>query len=89
MYGGGHYGLGNVKEIQVTNSYLNMDKSITGCQNIEPIEKCNNRKYLDALRSCNCVPPNLRTVVGKVNNSMIYLYNDKVLDLVSVAGLAG
>ena len=67
MYGEGHYALGNVKEIKVTSSYLNMDRGVTGCQNIESVEKCNSRKFLDRLQSsCNCFPPNLLDIFAEV-----------------------
>ena len=57
LYGEGHYGLANVKEIRVTHSYLNMGTSITGCQNVESREKCNSRKFAEVVLSkCNCVP---------------------------------
>ena len=49
LYGEGHYGLGNVKEIKVTRSYLNMDKAVTGCQNTEYRDNCNSRKFLAGL----------------------------------------
>ena len=69
MYGEGHYALGNVKEIKVTSSYLNMDRAVTGCQNVESLVHCNNRKFRDQLQStCNCFPPNLRDIFQEVGD---------------------
>ena len=69
LYGEGHYALGNVKEIKVTSSYLNMDRAVTGCQNVESLVHCNNRKFRDQLQStCNCFPPNLRDIFEEVGD---------------------
>ena len=73
LYGEGHYGLGNVKEIKVTRSYLNMDKAVTGCQNTESKDKCNSRRFLAGLQSlCGCVP----LAAGEVGQAGVDLAKD-------------
>ena len=51
----------------MTSAFLTLDRAVTGCQNVESLAQCNNRKFLDQLRStCNCYPPNLRDIMDKV-----------------------
>ena len=53
----------------MTSSFLTLDRAVTGCQNVESLAQCNNRKFLDQLRStCNCYPPNLRDIMDKVGD---------------------
>ena len=56
----------------MTSSYLNMDRAVTGCQDIESPVHCNNRKFLDQLLStCKCFPPNLWDLFDKVGDMTV------------------
>ena len=58
LVGEGEYNLNVLKEIRVTDSYLGLDPSIKGCQNVETLENCTTRYYIDNLIS-HCVPFNM------------------------------
>ena len=61
IIGGGEYNLDSLKDIRVTNSFLNFDESIRDCQDNEPLQNCTTRMYMDAIiRKCKCLPLNLR-----------------------------
>ena len=48
-------------EIEVTESYLALDKDIRGCQNEEPFDNCTTRQFIDTfLDKCGCLPLNIR-----------------------------
>ena len=54
---GSEYNLNNVKELEVTNEFLTLEKSIMNCQNYESLEDCQSRKYIEAMvKHCNCLP---------------------------------
>ena len=60
LVGEGEYNLNVLKEIIVTDSYLGLDPSIKGCQNVETLENCTTRHYIDNLIArCKCVPFNM------------------------------
>ena len=55
------YNLNALKEIQVTDSYLGLDKYIRNCQNEEPFYNCTTRKYnTTILEECGCLPLKMR-----------------------------
>ena len=57
MIGEGNYNLNILEEIKVTDSYLGLDKTITGCQTKESYHSCITRNYIDKLmKTCNCLP---------------------------------
>ena len=59
--GEGEYNLNDLKEIIVTDSYLGLDENVRGCQNVEPLNNCTTRLYMDTLlRDCGCLPFNIR-----------------------------
>ena len=61
MIGEGEYNLNSLKEINVTNSYLGLDKDIRGCQHDEPYVNCTTRENIDTiLEECGCLPLNMR-----------------------------
>ena len=61
MIGEGEYNLNSLKEINVTKSYLGLDKDIRGCQHDEPYVNCTTREYIDTiLKECGCLPLNMR-----------------------------
>ena len=54
---GYNYNLNNIKEIEVTDSFLTLDENTRNCQNIDTIHDCKTRKYLnDVFRSYKCFP---------------------------------
>ena len=66
---GKEYNLNNLKEIQVTEDFLSLDKSVIGCQNEGSIDECKTREYIDALMSqCKCLPFSIRLSEEEVIN---------------------
>ena len=56
-------------EIEVTDSYLGLDKSVKECQNTEPLHNCTTRIYLNTIfEKCGCVPLNIG-IIQKVEKS--------------------
>ena len=72
LVGEGKYNLNAVKEIKVTASYLDLDMEDKGCQDVEPLEECTSRHYIDMLLNhCGCLP--LRTIISKkVHTSILF-----------------
>ena len=72
LRGEGKYNLNAVKEIKVTESYLALDMKDKGCQDVEPLEECTSRHYIDMLlNQCGCLP--LRTIISKkVHTSILF-----------------
>ena len=57
LQGEGLYNLNSLKEIQVTQSYLDLDEESRGCQNNEPYYNCTTRIHLvNMLQKCGCLP---------------------------------
>ena len=51
MYGEGNYALTAVKEVSVTQSFLGLKEEDKKCQNLESLEDCSTRSYLQSIRS--------------------------------------
>ena len=46
-----------VKEIKVTESFLDLDKDVIKCQNKESFDQCKTRTYINSLNNqCGCLP---------------------------------
>ena len=61
MFGQGIYALTDVKEIDTTEAFLNLDEEIKGCQNVETYRECQAKEYISmGLKKCNCTPYALR-----------------------------
>ena len=61
LIGEGSYNLNDLKEIDVTDSYLGLDQEVRGCQNEEPQDHCRTRVHRDTLlEQCGCLPFNMR-----------------------------
>ena len=61
LQGGGHYALHAVKEIKVSEDFLELDMETRKCQNKESFEDCSTRMYLEELEDkCHCVQYKLR-----------------------------
>ena len=57
IYGGGNFALTAVKEIDVTEEYLEMSKDITKCQNRISLEECETKEYFEQMvEKCKCIP---------------------------------
>ena len=57
LIGEGLYNLNSLKEIQVTDSYLELDEDVRGCQTTEPYYNCTTRIHLDNIvKKCGCLP---------------------------------
>ena len=70
---GNEYNLNNVKEIEVTDEFLALEKTIINCQNTESLEDCKTRRYVDALvEQCKCLPFAIR------NSNEVTLINLKI-----------
>ena len=55
------YNINVVKDVKVTDSYLELDKSVRGCQNEESYEDCTTSYYIKTLlEHCKCLPFNIR-----------------------------
>ena len=57
----GEYNLHGLKEIEVSDSFLSLDKKVKECQNEEPHDNCTTRHYIDKLlKKCKCLPFDIR-----------------------------
>ena len=60
LIGEGEYNMNVLTEIEVTESYLALDKGIRGCQNEEPLNNCTTRQFIETfLEKCGCLPPKM------------------------------
>ena len=57
LVGEGQYNLNVIKDIKVTESFLGLDQEYENCQNVEPLEDCTTRQYVNTyLNMCGCLP---------------------------------
>ena len=57
----GEYNLNNLKEISVTDSFMELNRDIRNCQNIKSNEHCKEKFYVENLmQECGCLPLSLR-----------------------------
>ena len=57
LIGEGQYNFDTLKDLRVTESYLEMARDIRECQNDEPFFNCTTRQYVDAIMErCECLP---------------------------------
>ena len=57
LSGEGQFNLNIVKEIKVTDAFLQLPGRIRGCQNETPYSECITRLYMEnAKRECGCLP---------------------------------
>ena len=55
------YGLGGLKEVEVTEWFLGMDQAVTQCQQGETLAACQTRSYRAAAEEqCGCLPFSLK-----------------------------
>merc|ERR1712079_942421 len=51
------------KDIKITESFLGLDQNVRECQNVEFLQTCTTRKYMEAsLKNCGC----LNVVIGLI-----------------------
>ena len=73
-YGGGNFGLKNLKEIKVTSSFLGLEKVIRKCGGGQRTEECDEDFLMkEIVGSCNCVPLNLKDF-NQPENKVKYIY---------------
>ena len=76
LYGGGNFALAAVKEIDVTEEYLEMSKDITKCQNKISLEECETKEYFEQMvEKCKCIPFKLghKYMVDISRNQRLYI----------------
>ena len=62
LIGEGIYNLNELKQINVTKSFLGMNQNKRGCQNEESLGSCRTRWYRNTmLDKCGCLPFSIRT----------------------------
>ena len=75
LIGEGDYNIDVMKEIMVTDSYLELDKNVINCQNKEPYFNCTTRHYVKTvLADCGCLPFNMRLSNKVPINCIINVY---------------
>ena len=68
LLGDGQYNLFSMKEIIVTEYFMELDEDTRKCQNFETQDECHTRLYIEKFRKeCGCLPIFLR-LSGKVTN---------------------
>ena len=61
LFGEGQYNLLSLKEIVVTDSFMGLDREARNCQNIDSIDDCKTRLYVENFRrQCGCLPLSLK-----------------------------
>lgn len=66
LYGEGNYALTDVKEIKVTDDFLDLDIETRKCQHKEAFEDCTTRQHLyEVQMKCHCVPYNIKDFSNK------------------------
>ena len=72
MIGEGNYNLNILEEIKATDSYIELDQAVTGCQTKEIYQSCITRKYIEKLEeTCHCLPLSM-TLNEKVKQNAVY-----------------
>ena len=74
-----HYYINVLKEIEVTDSFLTMDKEIRECQD-ESFDDCTTRNYMNTLiNECQCLPFQIRlmekvgSIITSLNSSLVVI----------------
>ena len=84
LSGEGEYNLNILKEISVTDSFLDLDDYTRGCQNVEPFDNCTTRFFLNSLKEiCGCIPKaiNLLSQVYELIINIKFKHSIRVTDL--------
>ena len=76
IIGEGEYNLNDLKQIEVTESFLGLPKAAQGCQNDETLHSCTTKHYKDTLLDmCGCLPFSIQLLATEVSNDFKYLFN--------------
>ena len=71
---GNEYNLNNVKQIEVTDAFLTLDKTVRDCQNEESLEDCQTKEFIEGmLEQCKCLPYALGRINDEVQHNYIYI----------------
>ena len=63
MWGEGHYGLTDIKDVRVSREFVGLGETVTHCQTEEAGADCLSRKYQETvLATCGCSPFSLRFI---------------------------
>ena len=72
LFGEGNYAINNVKEIDVTEAFLNLAEEVKNCQNVETFRDCETKEYIKlGLTECKCTPYALRNFSKNVIKTRI------------------
>ena len=73
LYGSGDYAFTNLKEMEGTEEFLELDEDVKKCQARESVVDCSAREYLESGRKhCGCVPYHLRNYSRTVRYDFMY-----------------
>ena len=73
LSGEGQYNLNIIKEIKVTDSFLELSRKIRGCQNETPYGQCITRLYIEnAKTDCGCLPISIASFEVKLKKHLIH-----------------
>ena len=73
LVGDGTYSLHDLKQIKVTDDYLQLNERVKNCQTKESFEDCTTRYYLNRVQDeCSCVPYRLR-IFSKKDQAKYFL----------------
>ena len=62
LSGEGEYNLNILKDISVTDSFLELGEDIINCQTVEPYDNCTSRHYIkNVMQECGCIPISLKS----------------------------
>ena len=69
---GSYFVLTDLKELDGTEEFLDLDVKVSKCQNEESMLECRSRKYLDmGTKKCGCIPHHLMSFQKMVSHSII------------------
>ena len=61
LIGEGIYNLNVLKEVKVTDSFLDMNQDVIACQFEQTLDNCTTKHYMDTLLDeCGCIPWDIR-----------------------------
>ena len=59
----GQYNLNSFKEYLITDSFLEFNKRNNFCQDVETIDDCRTREFIENLRQkCGCIPFSISSI---------------------------